>query len=154
MSWLRSRLVFWLLVVRRQLTPAGFALVWGVAAWWLLLVATIAFLSPAPAESATTGYVNLPGLPSVYSTLPIPLERLAFDEAQRGYRESSEAAIDHAHTAYEWIEVSHGQAVRIITRDGEAVEVELLEGRHTGRHGWMKTSQLAPWPPEGKPSSP
>jgi hypothetical protein len=80
----------------------------------------------------------------VYSALPIPVERVGFDESQRGYRESSEEGIDHAHTAYEWIAVSHGQAVRIITRDGDAVEVELLGGWRAGRRGWLKNAQLSP----------
>jgi hypothetical protein len=69
---------------------------------------------------------------------------VAFDEVQRGYRESNEALIDHAYTAYEWIEVSHGQAVRIVTPDGDAVEVELLEGRYQGRRGWLTARQISP----------
>ena len=79
-----------------------------------------------------------------YPLFPIPVERAAFDEAQRGYRESDEDAIEHARTTSEWIAVTHGQEVRIVTRDGETVEVEVLEGRYHGRRGWLKASQLAP----------
>jgi hypothetical protein len=115
-----------------------------VVTWWLLLAMVIAHVLPASVESATSEYVNLPGFVSADSRLPIPVERVAFDESQRGYRESDEEAIDHAFTVYEWIEVSHRQAVRIVTWDGEAAEIELLEGRHTGRRGWLKAAQLSP----------
>ena len=34
------------------------------------------------------------------------------------------------------------QAVRIVEVDGEANEVELLQGRNVGRRGWLKTRHL------------
>jgi hypothetical protein len=121
-----------------------------VLSWWVLIAVVTVQTLPAPLASASTAKtelavaqsarVDLPGL----SSLPIPVERAAFDEAQRGFRESDEDAIEHAFTAYAWIEVSHRQAVRVVAIDGEAVEVELLEGRHAGRHGWLKTRQLSP----------
>jgi hypothetical protein len=144
MERLHRRLLLWTIVARRQLTPASLALGWGVAARWLLFAGAVAFLLPASVGSASIAHVNLPGMPSVYSALPIAGERVAFDEAQRGYREGSEAVVDHAHTAYEWIEVAHHQAVRIVARDSDAVEVELLEGWHAGRRSWLKNAQLSP----------
>jgi hypothetical protein len=120
-----------------------------VLPWWLLIGAAVQTL-PAPAASAPkagaevsfgqTARIHLPGL----SSLPIPVERVAFDESQRGFRESDEDAIEHAFTAYAWIEVSHHQSVRVVAIDGGAVEVELLEGRHAGHRGWLKTRQLSP----------
>jgi hypothetical protein len=121
-----------------------------VLSWWILIAAVTVQTLPAPVALASTARtelavaqsarIDLPGL----SSLPIPVERAAFDEAQRGFRESDEAAIEHAFTAYEWIEVSHRQAVRVIAIDSEAVEVELVEGRHAGRRGWLKTRHLSP----------
>jgi hypothetical protein len=119
-----------------------------VVTWWLLIAGAVVPAMPAPvASSPKTGSgpavgqaarVNLPGL----DWLPIPVDRTAFDESQRGYRESDEDAIEHAFTAYEWIRVSHGQAVRVVAVDGEAIEVELLDGGHAGRRGWVKSRQL------------
>jgi len=109
--------------------------------WWLTIVVA-AHCVPAPAESApkigATATIQVAGLPS----LPIPVERTAFDLAQRGFRESDEDAIDRAFTEFEWIAVSHGQTVRIVTLDGNAVEAEVLEGVHAGRRGWHLLRQL------------
>ncbi len=120
-----------------------------VVLWWLLIGMAVVQTTPAPVALAVvagvvpvpgqTGRIHLPGM----SWLPIPVERAAFDESQRGYRESDEAAIEHAFTAYEWIRVSHHDAILVITVDGEAVQVELLEGPYLGRHGWLKPRHLA-----------
>lgn len=126
---------------------AGLAIV--VIAWWLVIAAAVAQLLPAPAVSAPKGSarasagqaarIHLPGLPD----LPVPVERAAFEEYRRGVRESDEEAIDHAFAAYEWIRVSHRQAVRVTATDGEAVEVELLDGAHAGRRAWMTLRQVS-----------
>jgi len=98
---------------RRRWRAAVVSLTTMVSLWWLLLAAATVQLLPAPAASASkdgpgvvsgqTARVHLPGL----SSLPIPVDRAAFDESQRGFRESDEEAIEHAFTAYEWIEVWH-----------------------------------------------
>ena len=72
------------------------------------------------------------------------MERAPFDESQLGYRESDEAAIEQAFTACEWIRVSHYDAVRVVTVDGEAIQVEMLEGPHIGRQGWLQSRHLGP----------
>ena len=112
-----------------------------VTIWWLIAI-TAAHLMPAPVESAAKigglASVQIPGL----SELPIPVERTAFDLAQRGFREADEDAIETAFSEYEWISVSHRQVVRVLSIDGPAVEVELLEGQHAGRRGWLLMRQL------------
>ena len=120
-----------------------------VVSWWVLIAAVTVQTLPAPVASASTARtalavgqtarVHLPGM----DWLPIPVERAAFDESQRGFRESDEDAIEHAFTAYEWIRISHAQAVRVITIDGETIEIELLDGGYVGRRGWVKLRQLA-----------
>jgi hypothetical protein len=135
---------------RRRSPTAVVRLAAMVMIWWLLLATATVQLLPAPVASAPKGgpgvpsgrtaRVHLPGL----SSLPIPVDRAAFDEAQRGFKEGDEEAIEYVFTAYVWIEGSHGQAVRVVTIDGEAVEVELLEGRYAGRRGWLKTRHLSP----------
>ena len=137
---------------RRALHPFGMGLTITVVTWWLLIAGVVVPSLPKPAASAPkTGAglavgqaarVHLPGS----DWLPIPVARAAFDESQRGYRESDEDVIEHAFTAYEWIRISHGQAVRVITIDGEAIEVELLDGGYAGRHGWVKPRQLTASP--------
>ena len=119
-----------------------------VVAWWLTIAAIVVATVPRPVVSAPRGgpivagqvaRINLPGLPS----LPIPVSRVAFDELRLAYRESDEDAIERASRATAWLDVSHGQAVRVEMVDGGAVEVTVLEGKSTGRQGWMLTRQLS-----------
>ena len=58
--------------------------------------------------------------------------------------ESDEEAIEFAFAASEWIEVSDRTAVRIVTVDGEAVQIEILDGPWAGRQGWVNPRQLGP----------
>jgi hypothetical protein len=121
-----------------------------VVVWWLLVAGAVVSTLPAPARSAPTvgmslapgrtARIYLPGMPD----LPIPVDRGAFDEAQRGFRESNEQLIDRAFSMSEWIKVARDQRVLILTVDGEAVQIELLDGTNSGRRGWLKPSNLAP----------
>jgi hypothetical protein len=119
-----------------------------VVAWWLLIAGAVALTLPVPARSATptpfavaagrTARIHQPGMPD----WPVPVDRAAFDEADRGFREGDEPAIEHAFSAYSWIHVEHGRRVRIVAVDGDAVEVELLEGPQVGRRAWLKPRHL------------
>jgi hypothetical protein len=123
--------------------PAG--LVVAVVAWWLLLGGAIIWLMPEPAASASSrqvAHLHQPGMPS----WPIPVERAAFDDARRGFLEGDESLIERAFATSEWIAASHGQAVSIITVDGEAIQVELLDGPAAGRRAWVQPRYLSPLP--------
>ena len=72
------------------------------------------------------------------------VERAAFDAFRRGAGESDEDAIDRAFAISAWLPVEHGQAITVIEIDGEAWHVELLEGQHAGRRGWLKARNLRP----------
>ena len=118
------------------------------ATCWLLILGLLALALPAPSAAAqrdgailvigSTAHIVQPGM----TDWPIPVDRRAFEENNRGYRESDDEAIDHAFAAFEWIKVRHGQAVRIVEVDVEAVQVELLEGVSVGRQGWLKPRHL------------
>jgi hypothetical protein len=47
-------------------------------------------------------------------------------------------------TMLPWVSVSDGLALRIVQVEDEAVEVELLEGKNAGRHGWISSLDLDP----------
>jgi hypothetical protein len=121
-----------------------------VVTWWLLIAGVISHLSPSPAASSPGPLngiapgqrirIDQPGIPH----WPIPIEREAYDEFNRGARESDEDAIDLAFAISEWMPVEHDQAVLVVEVDGESVHVELLEGPHAGRRGWLKTRNLRP----------
>jgi hypothetical protein len=125
-------------------------LIMGVVLWWLMIGGMVALALPAPARSATprplvavpgqTAHIHQPGMTS----WPIPVSRAGFDAFQRGARESDEAAMEEAFQVSEWIDAAHGQAVRIVTVDGDAVEIELLEGTYAGRRAWVKPRHLVP----------
>ena len=135
---------------RSFLKPPSVGLIAVVVAWWLLMAGAVALTLPAPAASATPtplavaagqlARIHQPGMPS----WPIPTEWVAFAAYQRGAREGDETAMEQAFTRYEWIEASHGQAVWIVAVDGEAIQVELLEGPHEGRRAWLKARNLGP----------
>ena len=128
--------------------PVGLTI--SVVTFWLLIAGAVVVMQPALAASTPkdsfiavagrTAHINQPGIPG----WRIPVDRLAYDEYYRGFRESDDDAIEHAFAAFEWIEVADGQAVQIIEVDGEAHQVELQEGRNVGRRGWLKTRHLRP----------
>lgn len=133
---------------RRRWQRSAVVLTVVVVTWWLAIGAVIASMLPIPALSARqpgfvvavgrSARINQPGIP----VWVIPVERAAYDEYHRGVQESNDEMIEHAFTTFAWIEVSHHDAVRVVAVDGEAVQVELLEGRSGGRRGWLKTRQL------------
>jgi hypothetical protein len=121
-----------------------------VIGWWMALAVVVTLLLPASAASAPRGayrptpgsqaHVNLPGM----QALPIPVTRLAFDAANRGFAESDDDAIEFAFAVSEWISVSDRTAVRVVAVDAEAVQIEILDGPWAGREGWVKSRLLGP----------
>lgn len=121
-----------------------------VVTWWLAIAGTLALTLPRSAASATSSpflavsgqwaHVRLIGL----SHLPVPVSRAAFDEYARGMAQTDEATIEHAFEAYEWVNVSDRQAVRIVQTDGIAIQIELQEGAYAGRSAWVTARQLGP----------
>ena len=119
-----------------------------VGTWWLLIAGIVAAAMPSRAASSPKiehgvapgqlASVYLPGL----SWLPVPVDREAFDEAERGFRETDQEAIDHAFDAYEWIRIASGQWVRVVAADDRAILVELLDGSYAGRRAWVKARHL------------
>jgi hypothetical protein len=113
-----------------------------VVSWWLILSAVTVWLLPEPTVSASAegqiAYIHQVGLPR----LPIPVSRAGFDAFQRGVREADEDAIDDAFAVSEWIHVIPGQAVRILQVDGDAIELQVLDGVHAGRRAWVRASNV------------
>lgn len=124
-------------------TSRGMALPGLVLAWWLTVGGIMVWMLPSTAHTTpgslplTRGQAAQIYQPTIRGW-PIPTERAAFDLFQRGARESDEDAIDRAFVEYEWLPVWHGQWVHILNVDGEAVQVELREGPHAGRTGWLR----------------
>jgi hypothetical protein len=133
---------------RRRRIGIGLSVV--VAGWWLVLGAVIVTLVPPSVSSAPPGAFRPSVGQHAHATgigrrpLPIPVTRAAFDEAQRGFAESDEAAIDDAFEAYEWIELAERTAVRIKQIEVDVAEVELLDGPFASRSGWVKARHLEP----------
>jgi len=121
-----------------------------VIGWWMALAGVVTLLLAPPAASEPGGgfrlvagsqaHLKQPGMRS----WPIPVSRLAFDSANRGFAESDEDAIEFAFTVSEWIEVTDRTGVRIVAIDGEAVQIEILDGPWAGRQGWVKPRHLGP----------
>jgi hypothetical protein len=128
----------------RRPGPAARALASIVVVWWLLLGVVVVRLMPEPTASAQSkghiARIHQVGL----RQLPIPASRAGFDAFQRGIRESDEASIEDAFAISEWIYVTPGQEVRTVTIDGDAVEIEVLDGPYAGRRAWLDTKNVRP----------
>jgi hypothetical protein len=115
-----------------------------VLGWWLILGGVIVWLMLEPTVSAAAegriASIHQVGLPR----LPVPVSRAGFDAFQRGVRESDEDAIENAFAVSEWIHVTPGQEVGIVAIDGDATEVEVLDGPYVGRRAWLKARNLGP----------
>jgi hypothetical protein len=113
-----------------------------VVRWWLILGAVTVWLMPEPMASASAegqiAHIHQVGLPR----LPIPVSRAGFDAFQRGVREADEDAIDDAFAVSEWIDVIPDQAVRTVQVDGDAIEIQVLDGVYAGRHAWVRASNV------------
>ena len=128
----------------RRLGLAAGGLTVVVLGWWMLVGGLVVWLMPEPTVSAAAkghiARVHQVGL----SRLPVPVSRAGYDAFQRGVRESDEDAIEEAFAVAEWIHVTPGQEVRIVTVDGDAVEVEVLAGPYAGRQAWLHTKNVRP----------
>jgi hypothetical protein len=121
-----------------------------VAGWWLTIGAVVVILAPPSVASAPPGAfrptvgqrAHAPGIGG--RPLPIPVARVTFDEAQRGFAARDEDAIDGAFESYEWIELADQAAVRIVQIDGEAAEIEIPDGPFASYTGWVKVRHLGP----------
>jgi hypothetical protein len=126
-------------LLRRRWRPIGSTLAIVVISWWLLLGAALIWVSPDPLAKAmpTPFDVVEDQIARVHHPGPIrwavPVNRAGFDAFERGTREGSQTLIDEAYELSEWIEAAHGQAVKIITVDGDAIQIEVLEGMYAGR---------------------
>jgi hypothetical protein len=140
-------------LIRRVRRRPPTVLIIGVVAWWLLLGGAIIWLMPEPTAAASssrgvavvpgqTARIHQPGM----TWWPVPVDRVGFDLFQRGSRESDERVITEAFEVSEWIEARHGQAVRVLAVDGDAIQVELLEGTFRGRRAWLVPRHLSPLP--------
>ena len=127
---------------RLGLAASGLACI--VVVWWLLLGAVVLWLMPEPTASAEAkghiARIHQVGL----RQLPIPSSRAGYDAFQRGVRESDEDSIEDAFKVSEWIYVTPGQEVRIVTIDGDAVEIEVLDGPYAGRRAWLDAKNVRP----------
>src|SRR5688572_5502922 len=126
---------------------------WGLAilvvAWWLSVAAVVVAVLPESAVSAPrAAFVVAPGRVAEIeqpgmSTWPIPVERAAFDALRRAYVEGDEDAIEQASRATAWLWVVHGEGVHVVSVDGEAVQVSMLEGENIGKRGWLLKRHLS-----------
>ena len=123
-----------------RLPTAGFVI--AVVAWWLVIGGAVALTLPFAAVPGQAARIHQPGI----TWWPIPVSREGFDSFQLGVRESNESKMNEAFEASEWIEARHGQEVRIVAIDGDAIQIELLEGAFRGRRAWLLSRHLGPLP--------
>jgi len=132
------------------LQPVGTGLTVLVAAWWLVLGGAIIWIMPervvtaAPTPSAVSvGAIVRIAQPGG-SRVPIARDRDSFNAmrlaAAARYEEPSTEGI----ASFAWIAVEAGQAARVLMVDGDAVQIELLDGSHIGEQAWIRAGALVP----------
>jgi hypothetical protein len=130
--------------------PIGSTLAIVVISWWLLLGGALIWVLSEPLASAMPTPVTAveDRIARIHHPGPIrwavPVNRAAFDAFQRGTREGNQTLIHDAYELSEWIEATHGRAVRIVTVDGAAIQIEVLEGTYEGRRAWLTVRDLGP----------
>jgi hypothetical protein len=72
------------------------------------------------------------------------VSRAGFDAIWDAASRHDQRALALAFSLYETIPVVNGQRIRVLRSVVDAVEVELLEGTHAGRHGWLPAAFLDP----------
>ena len=128
----------------------------GLVSWWALVFALVSVLltgpaAPVRAELPPDFTITVGRLVHLHARgfngWSIPVNRLTYEayiQAQTqidpGVRDFELASLTH----HAWISVSDRLTVRVVEVDGEAVQVELVEGRNTGRRGWLSSLELDP----------
>ena len=120
----------------------------GVLAVWLgiLGAAVLTMPSMAPPPSA---FVIEP-VHSAHLLAPpllewsIPSDRLEFDAYTLALERDDEMALAKIEAAAEWTPVRSQQMVLVVMLDGDAAQVELLDGVYIGHRGWLRRQQLVP----------
>jgi hypothetical protein len=135
----------------RVLRPGRIVLTILFAAWWLLASWAVVWIMPESTASAaptpnrivSAGVavrIAQPGRPP----FPIARDRSAFDAMQSGAFALDESTITLGVVTFEWIKVEHGQKAYVIALDGDAAQIEMLEGEYAGDRAWIHRGDLAP----------
>ena len=140
----------WTLLVRGRVGPATIALVLGVTVWWVLILGAVGLVVPAPdVAGKPTTVAFVPGhLAHIYAprgdTKLIPVDRAAYVDAGSTVVAIGGQAFTQTPARPGWITVLHGQAVQILTMDGDAAHVEVVEDPGAGDRGWLNVDHLRP----------
>ena len=139
------------LVIRGRVGAATVALVAGVMIWWLLIFGVITLTAPTPEiVGQMSRFVFVPGQSASISspsgaTWLIPTGRVTYDDYASAVRNDDGAGITSALEQPGWVVVLHGQLVRIVSVDRDAIQVDLLESPNTGGRGWLNAVDLRPY---------
>lgn len=88
-----------------------------------------------PGAVGSTGWTTRSG--SEYDYRLVWVNRTGLFAWDRAWAERDDKAMDQVIRLYEQLEVETGTLVRVVNRDSEAIQVEMLDGRHAGRRGWL-----------------
>src|SRR5215216_5203759 len=148
MTALHSPVWLWELTVRRWVSWASLALGLSVTLVWLAIFGAVVLAMTAIAPPAA-GLAIEPGHLAHVKASPltewsIPAGRVQFDAYQFALDADDEIALAKVAAVTEWITVTDQQVVLVLLMDGDAVQVELLDGADVGHRGWLTRGQLVP----------
>lgn len=118
---------------------------WALAAWaivWIMPEGT-ASAAPTPNRIVSAGIaarITQPTRPP----FPIARDRPGFDAMLSEAFVQDDSALTLSVVAFEWIKVEHGQTAYVIAIDGDAAQIEMLEGEYAGERAWIHRWALAP----------
>jgi hypothetical protein len=136
---------------RRGLRPGRLVLMILFVAWWLLAGSAIVWIipegtasaAPTPNRIVSAGVAVRIAQPG-RAPFPIARDRQAFEAMQSGAFALDESTITLGVVAVEWIKVEPGQKAYVIALDGDAAQIEMLEGEYAGERAWIHRRDLAP----------
>jgi hypothetical protein len=150
MSRFRGSAVRCARAVRSSVTIESLAIALGVTLVWLGIFEAITLTVPIEATPANRLMLAPePGRPAHLHALPgpewsIPVGRLDFDAYNLALDRDDERALAIIVAVAEWLPIRADQPVLILLAEGDAAQVQLLDGANTGRRGWLKRKYLAP----------
>lgn len=89
---------------------------------------------PTPGAIGSTGQLTAG---STYGRHLLWINNTGLWAWNRAYEERDEKGMSRVMEIYERLQVSDGTRVRVVNRDGATLQVEMLEGEHAGRRGWL-----------------
>lgn len=107
---------------------------------FVAVVVVIAGCTSAPQPPSTLSLRGHEGAP-----VRLMVQEVAYGMQEKALQERDSKTLSWIWSAYEWLDVPTGTRVKIVQDDPPTrIQVEIADGPHLGRRGWLAPNYLAP----------